>query len=79
MLADRYDVIEVIGSGASAFTWRGHDRRLDRQVAIKILRREGEQDAAYVQRFEREARTSASVSSGHVVNIYDVGQQDGWL
>lgn len=79
LLADRYDVIEVIGSGASAVTWRGHDRRLDRQVAIKILRREGEQDAAYVQRFEREARTSASVSSGHVVNVFDVGQQDGWL
>ncbi|MBA3378670.1 MAG: protein kinase [Chloroflexia bacterium] len=79
LLAGRYDVIEVIGSGASAITWRGHDRRLDRQVAIKILRREGEQDAAYVQRFEREARTSASVSNGHVVNIYDVGQQDGWL
>ncbi len=79
LLADRYEVIEVIGSGASAVTWRGHDQRLDRQVAIKILRREGEQDAAYVQRFEREARTSASVSSGHVVNVFDVGQQDGWL
>lgn len=79
LLADRYDVIEVVGSGASAVTWRGHDRRLGRQVAIKILRRDGEQDAAYVQRFEREVRASASVSSGHVVQVYDVGQQDGWL
>ncbi len=79
LLANRYDVVEIVGSGASAVTWRGHDRRLERQVAIKILRRDGEQDAAYVQRFEREARTSASVSSGHVVSIYDVGQQDGWL
>jgi len=78
-LADRYEVIEVVGSGASAVTWRGHDRRLDRQVAIKILRREGQQDAAYVERFEREARTSASVSSGNVVNVFDVGRQDGWL
>jgi serine/threonine-protein kinase len=79
LLADRYDVIDVVGTGASAVTWRGHDRRLDRQVAIKILRRDGEQDAAYTQRFEREARTSASVSNGNVVNVYDVGQQDGWL
>jgi len=79
VLAGRYDVIEVVGSGASAVTWRGHDRRLDRQVAIKILRRDLEQDEAYVQRFEREARTSASVSHGNVVNVYDVGQQDGWL
>lgn len=79
LLAGRYDVLEVVGSGASAVTWRGHDRRLERQVAIKILRRDGEQDDAYVQRFEREARTSASVSNGHVVDIYDVGQEDGWL
>lgn len=79
LLADRYDVIEIVGSGASAVTWRGHDRRLDRLVAIKILRRDIEQDEAYVQRFEREARTSASVSHGNVVNVYDVGQQDGWL
>jgi len=79
LLGDRYEVIAVVGSGASAVTWRGHDRRLDRRVAIKILRREGEQDSAYVQRFEREARTSASISHGHVVNVYDVGQEDGWL
>ena len=79
LLAERYDVIEIVGAGASAVTWRGHDRRLDRQVAIKILRRDIDQDDAYVQRFEREARTSASVSHGNVVNVYDVGQQDGWL
>ncbi len=79
LLADRYEVIEIVGSGASAITWRGHDRRLERQVAIKILRRDDEQDGAYIQRFEREARTSASISHGHVVNVYDVGQQDGWL
>jgi len=78
-LANRYDVLDVVGSGASAITWRGHDRRLDRQVAIKILRQEAEQDGAYVRRFEREAQASAAVSSGNVVNVYDVGQEDGWL
>jgi len=79
LLADRYEVIEAIGSGATAITWRGRDRRLDRTVAIKILRREVEQDPAYLQRFEREARTSAAISHANVVNLYDVGQQDGWL
>jgi serine/threonine-protein kinase len=79
LLGDRYDLVEVIGSGASAITWRGHDRRLDRAVAIKVLRRDQEQDAAYVQRFEREARLSASISDAHVVQVFDVGQQDGWL
>ncbi len=79
LLGDRYDLIEVIGSGASAITWRGLDRRLDRAVAIKVLRRDQEQDAAYVQRFEREARLSASISDAHVVQVFDAGRQDGWL
>jgi serine/threonine-protein kinase len=79
LLADRYELIEAVGSGATAITWRARDRRLDRQVAIKVLRRDGEQDESYVQRFEREARTSASINHGNVVNVYDVGQQDGWL
>lgn len=79
LLADRYEVIEEIGSGASAVTWRGYDRRLERPVAIKILRRGGHQDdPAWLQRFEREARLAASVTDPHVVQVYDVGQEDGW-
>lgn len=79
LLADRYQVIEVIGSGATAITWRGHDQRLDRPVAIKILRRDGNQDPAFAQRFEREARLAASINDTHVVQVFDAGQQDGWL
>jgi serine/threonine-protein kinase len=79
LLGDRYEVIEVIGSGASAVTWRGFDRRLERPVAIKILRRGGHQeDPAWLQRFEREARLAASVSDPHVVQVFDVGQEEGW-
>ncbi len=79
LLGDRYEVIEVIGTGASAVTWRGYDRRLERPVAIKILRRGGHQDdPAWLQRFEREARLAASVTDPHVVQVYDVGQEDGW-
>jgi serine/threonine-protein kinase len=69
----------VVGAGASAMTWRAHDRRLDRAVAIKVLRRDGDQDPNYAQRFEREARISASISDANVVQVFDVGQQDGWL
>lgn len=79
LLGDRYEVIEVIGTGASAVTWRGYDRRLERPIAIKILRRGGHQDdPAWLQRFEREARLAASVTDPHVVQVYDVGQEDGW-
>jgi tRNA A-37 threonylcarbamoyl transferase component Bud32 len=79
VLGSRYEVGAEIGSGASAITYRGRDLRLGRMVAIKILRRDHAQDAAYVRRFEREARAAASVSHGNVVDTYDVGQHDGLL
>lgn len=79
VLGSRYEVGAEIGSGASAITYRGRDLRLGRMVAIKILRRDHARDAAYVRRFEREARAAASVSHGNVVDTYDVGQHDGLL
>lgn len=79
MLADRYRILEEIGSGATAITYRGHDQRLNRNVAIKILRQDHALDANYVQRFEREARAAASISQGNVVDVYDFGEQDGAL
>lgn len=78
-LAGRYEVLEEIGSGATAITCRGRDLRLNRYVAIKIMRRDRELDPSFVTRFEREARTAASVSHGNVVDVYDVGQEDGDL
>lgn len=79
LLAGRYDVLEEIGSGATAITYRGRDRRLNRYVAIKIMRQDPGLDQNFVQRFEREARTAASVSHGNVVDVYDVGQEAGQL
>lgn len=79
LLGERYEVIETVGEGASAITWRGIDRRLGRPVAIKILKRDSGQDPAWAQRFEREASTSAGISHANVVHVYDAGQQDGWL
>lgn len=79
MLASRYELLEEIGSGATAITYRGRDQRLDRYVAIKIMRQGDELDDSFVQRFEREARTAASVAHGNVVDVYDVGQEDGNL
>lgn len=78
-LAGRYQVREEIGSGATAITYRGWDERLERFVAIKILRRHVAADAVFVRRFEREARAAASVSHGNVVDVYDVGREDDVL
>ncbi len=78
-LADRYDVQQPIGEGATAITYRGWDDRLERVVAIKILRRDMARDESYVRRFRQEARSAASVSHGNVVDVYDFGQEDGNL
>jgi len=75
LLGSRYEVEVEIGSGAFATTYRGRDQRLDRTVAIKILSREFAREPTYVQRFEREAQTAASISNGNVVDVYDFGQQ----
>ena len=74
VLGGRFEVQEEIGSGEFAVTYRGRDLRLGRKVAIKILRRTYASHPTYVQRFEREARTAASVSQGNVVDVYDYGQ-----
>lgn len=73
ILSDRYALIEQLGTGASAITWRARDRRLERDVAIKILRHSYATDPTFAQRFDREARTAASVSHSNVVDVYDVG------
>lgn len=78
-LADRYDVQAPIGEGATAITYRGWDDRLERVVAIKILRRDMARDDGYVRRFRQEARSAASVSHGNVVDVYDFGQEAGDL
>lgn len=74
-LGDRFQVGAQIGAGASAITYRGWDERLERPVAIKILRANVALDPTYVRRFQQEARAAASVSHGNVVDVYDFGQQ----
>jgi serine/threonine-protein kinase len=74
LLSNRYELLDRIGSGASAITWRARDQRLERIVAIKVLRPTYALDPTFAQRFDREARTAASISHGNVVDIYDVGK-----
>lgn len=78
-LGGRFEVREVIGAGAFAVTYRGWDLRLNRAIAIKVLRNTHAIDPSFVQRFEREARTAAAVTQGNVVDIYDFGRQDDLL
>jgi serine/threonine-protein kinase len=70
-LAERYELIEQVGEGGMGIVWRAHDRRLGRDVAIKLLHSFVAGDPEQRRRFEREARTLAGLASEHIVRVYD--------
>ena len=76
-MAGRYELIEKIAEGGMARVYRGRDIVLKRTVAVKILKDQMTGDAAFIRRFEREAQSAAALSHPNIVNIYDVGEQDG--
>ncbi len=77
ILNDRYDVLTKIGAGGMAMVYKAHDKVLDRDVAIKILRENFEEKQEIVSNFIKEARSSASLVHPNVVSVYDVCEQDG--
>src|SRR3984957_3131736 len=72
--ADEYDVLDEIGRGGMAIVFRARDRALDRDVAIKVLPPAMAFDAAFVERFQHEARTAAQLEHPNIVPIYRVAQ-----
>ncbi|MBQ4044848.1 MAG: Stk1 family PASTA domain-containing Ser/Thr kinase [Lachnospiraceae bacterium] len=74
ILAGRYELLSQIGSGGMADVFKAMDLKLDREVAVKILRAEFSQDENFLKRFDQEAKAAASIHSPNVVNIYDVGE-----
>ena len=76
LLAGRYSVGHVIGRGGMAEVRRGHDGRLGRPVAVKLLRPDLAQDPAFQARFRREAQAAAALDAPAVVAVYDTGEDD---
>src|SRR5947209_20048010 len=74
-VADRYELLEVLGRGGMGVVYRGHDNRLDRVVAVKILPAQYASDALLVERFEREARAAARLSHPNIVSVFDSGHE----
>src|SRR3954469_3783626 len=72
-----YELLECIGSGGMGDVYRARDPRLERTVAIKVLRNSTFSHPDMVVRFEQEARSAATLNDPHVCAIYDVGSQDG--
>lgn len=74
---DRYEIIKSIGEGGMANVYLAHDIILDRDVAVKILRGDLSNDEKFVRRFQREALSASSLSHPNIVEVYDVGEDDG--
>ena len=74
---DRYEVRKLIGEGGMANVYLGYDIILERDVAIKVLRGDLSDDEKFVRRFRREAQNASLLNHPNIVQIYDVGEDDG--
>ena len=73
----RYQIIRTIGEGGMANVYLAYDTILDREVAVKILRGDLAGDEKFVKRFQREAKAASSLNHPNIVEMYDVGEDDG--
>jgi serine/threonine protein kinase len=77
LIAGRYELEELVGSGGNSSVYKARDTLLERDVALKILHEHHLDDADYVERFRREARTVAQLSHPNIVTVIDRGDTDG--
>ena len=74
-LGDRYEILEKIGSGGMADVFKGKDHKLNRFVAVKVLKEEFVEDRNFVRKFKEEAQAAAGLAHPNIVNVYDVGDE----
>ena len=74
---DRYQIIRTIGEGGMANVYLAYDTILNRNVAVKILRGDLAHDEKFVRRFKREAISASSLTHPNIVEMYDVGEDNG--
>lgn len=77
ILGDRYEIIEIIGSGGMADVYKAKCHKLNRFVAIKVLKPEYASDQNFVAKFRAEAQAAAGLMHPNIVNVYDVGEEAG--
>src|SRR5262249_60959873 len=76
VLAERYEIEELAGSGGMSTVFRARDRVLERTVAVKVLHQRYNDEDEYVERFRREARLAAGLSHHNIVTVIDRGEHD---
>jgi hypothetical protein len=72
-----YEIAELLGAGGMGEVYRARDTRLDREVALKVLRSEVATDPDRLRRFEQEAKTVAALNHPHILTVHDVGTHEG--
>ncbi len=76
VIDDRYELVELLGSGGMAEVYLARDGVLDRNVALKVLRKQYADDEEFVERFRQEAKSAAKLSHPNIVSIYDQGRSE---
>jgi serine/threonine-protein kinase len=77
VISERYELVELLGSGGMSSVFRARDRLLERDVALKVLHEHHSEDGEYVERFRREARAVARLSHPNIVTVIDRGEEEG--
>ena len=76
-IADRYEILGKVGAGGMSDVYKAKDLTLGRFVAIKVLKAEFSEDINFVTKFRSEAQAAAGLEHPNIVNIYDVGSENG--
>ena len=77
IIGERYEIMSKIGTGGMADVYKAIDQKLNRYVAVKVLKSEFREDETFVNKFRSEAQAAASMSHPNIVNVYDVGEELG--
>lgn len=77
MIGDRYEILEKIGTGGMSDVYKAKDHKLNRLVAVKVLKQEFSENANFVSKFRIEAQAAAGLMHPNIVNVYDVGEEGG--
>ena len=77
MIGDRYEILEKIGTGGMSDVYKAKCHKLNRYVAIKVLKQEFAENESFVSKFTVEAQAAAGLMHSNIVNVYDVGEENG--
>ena len=77
LIGNRYEILEKVGTGGMADVYRAKDNRLNRFVALKVLKNEYSEDTKFVSKFRQEAQAVAAITHPNIVSVYDVGEEEG--